>query len=92
VVDVDDHAMAALMALNVERAPFARMSARSMGSMGLSDRLTAMPALLDHLVGARQNHLRHRKAERLGGPEVDHQFKLGRLQHRQVGGHEEPRM
>ena len=34
--------------------------------------------LFDNLVGAQQNRLRHSKAERLGGLEVDHCFVLGR--------------
>jgi hypothetical protein len=40
---------------------------------------------LDHLVGKRQELVRHVEAQRLGGPEVDHQLELGRLQDRQVG-------
>jgi hypothetical protein len=43
-------------------------------------------ASLDHLVGAREQRLRDRKAERLCGFEVDHQFDLGRLFDRQVCG------
>jgi hypothetical protein len=33
----------------------------------------------DDLVSAGDEHRRHLKAERLGGLEVDHQVKLGRL-------------
>src|SRR5262249_32442378 len=41
--------------------------------------------LLDHLVGGHLHDQRHREAERLGGPKIDHQFELGWLQGRQVG-------
>jgi hypothetical protein len=41
---------------------------------------------LDHLVGGGQQRFRDGKAERLGGFEVDHQFELGRLLNRQIGG------
>src|SRR5215510_7688773 len=41
--------------------------------------------LLDHLVGGHLHDQRHREAERLGGPKIDHQFELGWLQDRQVG-------
>jgi hypothetical protein len=37
------------------------------------------PGLLDHLVGEREQLVRHFKAERLRGLEVDHQFELRRL-------------
>jgi hypothetical protein len=36
-------------------------------------------ALLDHLVGPRDQPIRHAKPERLGGLKVDHQVELRRL-------------
>jgi len=41
-------------------------------------------ALLDHLVGAREQHWRHVEAERLGSLPVDDQLVLGWRLHRQV--------
>ena len=41
--------------------------------------------LLDHLVGAGEQHRRHIKAEGLGRSQIDHQFVFGRRLHRQVG-------
>jgi hypothetical protein len=40
----------------------------------------------NQVVGGREERFRHLDAERLGGREVDHQFELGRLHDRQVGG------
>ena len=40
--------------------------------------------LLDHLVGAQQNGWRHRKAERLGGLEVDDHLEFCRQLHREI--------
>ncbi len=42
-------------------------------------------ASFDHLVGRHLHDQRHGKTERLRGLEVDHEFELGRLFHRQVG-------
>src|SRR6266852_3939526 len=42
--------------------------------------------LFDHLVGEREQRRGHGEAERLGCPEVDHEFELGRLYDRQVCG------
>src|SRR5712692_896290 len=44
------------------------------------------PSLLDDLIGASEDRLRHGQAERVGGLQVDDQLKLGQLLHRQVGG------
>jgi hypothetical protein len=35
-----------------------------------------LPVLFDHFVGAVEQRQRHGEAERLGGPEIDHQFEL----------------
>src|SRR6266568_150431 len=40
----------------------------------------------DHLVGSAEECGRHSEAERLGGLQVDNEFELGRLLHRQVCG------
>src|SRR5262245_9261998 len=40
--------------------------------------------LLDHFVGAREQHRRHVEAERLGGLDIQNQLKLGWLQNRQI--------
>src|SRR5262245_13646214 len=45
----------------------------------------ARAALFDDLVGAGDYLVRDRKAERLGGLEIDDQFIFGRLLHRQIG-------
>src|SRR4029453_10012349 len=42
-------------------------------------------SLFDHLVSARLHRRRHANAERLGGFEIDDQFKLGRLHDWQFG-------
>src|SRR5262249_47482148 len=43
-------------------------------------------SLFDRLVDAGEQGARHRKAKRLGGLKIDHQFVLGRRLHRHVGG------
>jgi hypothetical protein len=43
-------------------------------------------ASFDHLVGNGKHTGRYMHVERFGGFEVDDQFKLGRLQHRRLGG------
>ena len=47
-------------------------------------------SLLDHLVRGRQQRFRNAKAERLGGLEIDDEFELSRLPHRQIGGFAPP--
>ena len=43
------------------------------------------PVLLDHLIGAGEQHWRYGQADGFGGLEVDRQLVLGRRLHRQVG-------
>src|SRR6266436_406269 len=43
-------------------------------------------ALFDHLVGAAEQREWHREPKRLGGLQVEDQFDLGELLHRQRGG------
>jgi hypothetical protein len=40
----------------------------------------------DHLVGAHEQHGRNFLSEGFRGLEIEHQFELGRLLHRQIGG------
>jgi hypothetical protein len=42
--------------------------------------------LLNHLVGDGEKSLRHLNAERSRRLQIDHELKLGRPQHRQIGG------
>ena len=42
-------------------------------------------SLFDHLVSRHLHDQRHRKAERLGGLEIDHQLEFGRLLNRKIG-------
>jgi hypothetical protein len=44
-----------------------------------------LPDLFNHLVGLGKQRRWHGETERSGGLEIDHQFKFGRLQDRQVG-------
>jgi len=45
-----------------------------------------LKSLLNHLVGAGEERLRHGQAEGFRGFQVDDQLELGRLLDRQVGG------
>src|SRR5262249_35166442 len=49
-------------------------------------KMSAEASLLDHLVGAREQGRWQRNPQRLGGPQIDGQCKLGRLHHRQIDG------
>ena len=44
------------------------------------------PALFDHLISKGEQLRGNFEAERLSGGQIDDQIKLGRLEHRQVGG------
>ena len=48
-------------------------------------RVRAHPELLDDLVGAGEQRLRHGEPERLGSFQIDDQRKFGRLLNRKVG-------
>src|SRR5271165_4424165 len=50
------------------------------------DLLRLSEALVDHLVGKREQLVRDRQAEHLGGREIDGKIKFGRLLNRYVGG------
>jgi hypothetical protein len=50
------------------------------------DRASVRSRLFDHLVGGNEQRLRHGQTERLGGLQVDYQFKFGRLLNRQIAG------
>jgi hypothetical protein len=50
------------------------------------EQLQQKSQLFDHLVGKRQQPVRHLDAERSRRLEVDHQLELGRLRDRQIGG------
>ena len=43
-------------------------------------------SLFDHLVGAGEKGFRNRKTDRFRGFDIDDEFELGGLIHRQVGG------
>jgi hypothetical protein len=55
------------------------------GLMHRSKRVTDLRALLDDLVGSREQRRRNLEAKRLGGLEVDHQLDFDGLLHRQFG-------
>jgi hypothetical protein len=46
----------------------------------------ALSRLFDHFIGDGEQRRRHVEAKRLGGFEIDNEFKFGRQQHRQIGG------
>ena len=48
-------------------------------------RLASVPILLDHLIGAYEQRLRHSETERLRSLEVNHQVVFSLLLHRQIG-------
>src|SRR5205823_7383603 len=58
---------------------------RSQGHKTVSGR-TRLKSLLNHLVGAGEERLRHGQAEGFCGFQVDDEFEFGRLLHWQIGG------
>jgi hypothetical protein len=63
----------------ISNPPFVRQRA------GIADGRAGGRALLDHLVGAREQYPGHCQAKRLRSLEIDDQLELGRVLHRHVG-------
>ena len=59
---------------HVRQAPISRLMHRDNAS------------LFDHLIGGGKERLRDRKPQGFCGLEINHQFKLGWLNYRQIGG------
>src|SRR5262249_33850735 len=53
-------------------------------AMSRPEQLQQNSSLLDHLVGASEQHRGHVETERLGRLQIDHQLLFGRLLHRKV--------
>ena len=60
------------MTVGLDRQKLTRSGCRRSKLSALRD------ALLDHLIGGGQERFRYGEAERLGGFEIDDEFKLGR--------------
>src|SRR6266853_2068018 len=80
------------LAAGEERVRLLRCTGRARGRPSTWSALPLMTrtghtggSLLDHVVGAQQDRSRHRKAERLGGLEVDSHLKFDRPLNGQVG-------
>src|SRR6476646_2292459 len=62
-----------------------KVTVRGLSTIKRARLASVVIALLDDLVGASEDRLRHGKAERLGSLEVDDQLENRRLLHRQIG-------